>query len=110
MTVALIRPKPHWKEVHSPIPDCRAYRWGYVTVFVGQEPVIGWHLSISTPHRLPTWDEVKAARYRFVPNDVTVAMFLPPEEEYVNVHQFCFHLHQVPGDFDLVALKRQAGL
>jgi hypothetical protein len=110
MTVALIRPKPNWKEVHSPMRFCRAYRWGIVTVFVGQEPIIGWHLSISTPHRYPTWDEIREARYRFIPNDVTVAMFLPPEDEYVNLHNYCFHLHQVLSDDDMVALKTKAGL
>jgi hypothetical protein len=104
MTVALIKPKPNWKEVRCPVEHCRAYHWGDVTVFVGQEPQIGWHLSISTPYRYPTWDEIKAARYDLIPNEVTVAMFLPPREEYVNAHQFCFHLHQVPDESVLLNL------
>jgi|SRR5579862_6186427 len=87
-----------WVEFASPLPYNRAYRWGYVTVFVGQEPVIGWHLSISTPHRYPTWDEIKAARYDLIPDDVIVAMLLPPKSEYVNLHPNCFHLHQIPNE------------
>jgi hypothetical protein len=63
-----------------------------------------WHLSIShrtnehppEPGRYPTWDEIKEARYRFLPPDITVAMILPPPGEYVNVHDTCFHLWQVP--------------
>ena len=108
MTVQLIKPKPHWKEVHCPMRYCRAYRWGYVTVFVGQEPGIGWHLSISTPHRYPTWDEIRAARYDLCPHDVTLAMILPPSKEYVNLHANCFHLHQIPNEESLDATIQQA--
>ena len=54
-----------------------------------------WHLSISHPNRYPTWDEIKKARYKFMPKDITAAMFLPPEKEYINVHPNCFHLWQI---------------
>ena len=96
--------KPNWKEITNVhMPYCRIYQWGYVRVFVGQEPGIGWHLSISTPYRNPTWEEIREARYAFIPDDVTVAMILPPRAEYVNVHEFCFHLHQIPGDGVILA-------
>ena len=93
-----IAPKPNWKEIRCPVPNCRAYAWGDVRVIVGQEPRVGWHLSISTPYRNPTWEEIRAARYSFIPDDVTAAMVLPPRAEYVNIHEFCFHLYQIPGD------------
>ena len=78
---------------------------GHLTVIFGREPH-GWHLSIShrtsqtrpRPGRYPTWDEIADARYRFVPNEVTMAMLLPPREEYVNLHETTFHLHEVAGD------------
>ena len=54
-----------------------------------------WHMSISHPSRYPTWDEIKEARYKYTPNEVTMAMLLPPKEEYVNVHPNCFHLWEV---------------
>src|SRR5271167_1969316 len=62
-----------------------------------------WHLSIShrtndhppRPGRYPTWDEVGDARYRFIPDSVTMAMLLPPQAEYVNEMETCFHLWQV---------------
>lgn len=63
-------------------------------VLVAKEPA-GWHLSISHPERYPTWDEIKEARYRFTPSNVTMAMILPPPEQYVNVHSNCFHLHEI---------------
>ena len=87
-----------WLELQSPITYCRAFKWGYCTVLAGMEPGIGWHLSISTPHRYPTWDEIKTARYDLVPHNITMAMLLPPPSEYVNVHENCFHLHQMPND------------
>lgn len=107
MTLAnrgLIQSKVNWKEIASPMHYCRAYRWGYVQVFVGQEPGIGWHLSISTPYRNPTWEEIRQARYDFCPHDVTMAMVLPPVAEYLNVHEFCFHLHQIPNDGESIVL------
>jgi hypothetical protein len=73
---------------------------GHLSVFVGVEDG-GWHLSIShrradtSPGRLPSWDELKDARYRFCPDAVTMAMLLPPQAEYVNLHPTTFHLWQV---------------
>lgn len=54
-----------------------------------------WHLSISHPHRYPKWDEIRDARYKFLPTDLTFGMLLPPPEEYVNVHPNCFHLWEI---------------
>jgi hypothetical protein len=82
---------------------------GHLSVIVGQEPHHGtmrWHLSIShrtnqlrpKPGRYPHWDEIADARYRFVPDDVTMAMILPPSTEYVNLHNTVFHLHEIVGE------------
>jgi hypothetical protein len=81
-------------------PGTKAYRWGDLTVFVSPPmgPRHGWHLSISHPDRYPTWDEIKAARFRFLPNDVTMAMLLPPKEEYVNLHPNCFQLWEIDAE------------
>lgn len=64
---------------------------------------VGWHLSISHrtkdgPGRYPTWDEIVEARYRFMPGGINVAMMLPPREQYVNLHETCFHLWEVDAD------------
>jgi len=75
-------------------PGARAYRLGECLVFVGVSED-GWHLSISHPSRYPTWDEIKAARYQLTPHNITMAMILPPPNEYVNIHENCFHLWQV---------------
>jgi hypothetical protein len=67
-------------------------------VIVAWDHVNGWHLSISHPTRNPTWEEIRDARYELLPDACTVGMLLPPKAEYVNVHPYCFHLHEVPGD------------
>lgn len=68
----------------------RQFTMGPCNILIGHEPVGPgraplWHLTISTPSRHPTWDEIKVARYRLLPLDITVAMMLPPPEQYVNV-------------------------
>ncbi len=90
-----VMPLPY-REMQSPVPCCRAWQLGQCTVFAGKEPP-GWHMSISHPTRYPTWDEIREARYRFVPDAVTMVMILPPRAEYVNVHRNCFHLHEMSG-------------
>lgn len=54
-----------------------------------------WHLSIAHPSRLPSWQEVHDARYTLIPDEAVMAMVLPPKAEYVNIHEFCFHLYEL---------------
>lgn len=68
----------------------KRYSMGPCNILVGREPAganeeLLWHLTISTPSRHPTWDEIKAARYRLLPAELTFGMLLPPSEFYVNV-------------------------
>jgi hypothetical protein len=74
---------------------------GTLSAFVAQEPP-GWHLSIShrpnsfrSAGRYPAWDEIAHARYELLPDDITVAMLLPPPDEYVALHDTTFHLHEI---------------
>lgn len=89
---------------------------GHLNVLVGREPFmangkLGWHLSMShrsssilgpmggpAPGRLPTWEELKEARYRFCPDEAYMAIILPPKAEYVNIHPTTMHLHEVEGE------------
>lgn len=74
----------------------RAYTLGECSVLVTKTPRIGWHLSIAHDSRYPTWDEIAQARYRLLPEGIWCAMYLPPPEEYVNLHRFCFQIQQCP--------------
>jgi hypothetical protein len=97
-------PKPgpkEVKEIPSPVPTARAYQFGECTVMVGIEQR-RWHMSIAHRKRYPTWDEIRDARYRFIPPDINVGMLLPPPENDVNIHQNCFHLCQLTGPDPLI--------
>jgi hypothetical protein len=80
--------------LQSPIAGTRAYRVGECTILYGVENGL-WHLSISHEERLPAWEEIKWVRYQFCPKDIMMAMILPPEDQYVNLHENCFHLWQL---------------
>lgn len=92
-------------------PNLRFYQRnvedGHLTVYVCAEPHDGgprWHLSIShrtnehppKPGRYPTWDEIKDARYRFMPAAIQVAQILPPPDEFISLHETTFHLWEIP--------------
>ncbi len=82
----------YWRSVgHDPDEyELSRYTMGACNILVGREPAganneLLWHLTISTPSRHPSWDEIKTARYRLLPDDIAVAMILPPSRFYVNV-------------------------
>ena len=54
-----------------------------------------WHLSISCADRLPSYDELKGARYKYLPNVCYMAQIFPPTDEFVNVHPFTLHLWEI---------------
>ena len=53
------------------------------------------HVSFSRKFALPTWEQVKTVKDRWF-GDVDCMMVLPKKEDYVNVHQFTFHLWEMP--------------
>lgn len=54
-----------------------------------------WHLTVSCPDCSPSYNEIREARYKFIPNDVTMAELYPPKEEIANMHPFCHHLWEI---------------
>lgn len=81
-----------------PLLYSRAFAKGDLRIWVTREVAnVGarWHLSISCRNRYPVWDEIRDARYALLPDEITMAMLLPPIKEYVNLHPNCFHLHEV---------------
>lgn len=95
---------PDVKKAMSGAAGVRAFSMGECTLMVAREPLghaggLEWHLSISCQDRYPTWDEIADARDRLLPADETFGMVLPPASSYVNVHDFCFHLHRLPDGF-----------
>ena len=71
-----------------------SFKKGECTVIVSKDAGL-WHMSIAHPNRYPTWDEIKDARYEFLPDNINAAMLFPPKKEYVNLHPNCFHLWEI---------------
>lgn len=58
----------------------------------------GWeHVSVSTPFRCPTWEEMCWIKDQFWGPEDCVVQFHPARSEYVNLHQFCLHLWRPVG-------------
>lgn len=53
----------------------------------------GWeHVSVSTQHHCPNWDEMAFIKDMFWQPDDCVVQYHPPRPEYVNSHRFCLHM------------------
>lgn len=79
-------------------PGTEAYRMGACSILLSRQ-AIGWHLSVAHPSRLPTWEEARDARYALIPDEVTMALLLPPKADYVNAHEFCLQMYEVPAEY-----------
>ena len=82
-------------------PGTKAYKRGICKILISPpHNGKGWHMSISTSSRDPTWSEIRDAWYDLIHDaeNRNGAMFFPPKNEYVNLHPYCFHVHEVPLD------------
>lgn len=53
----------------------------------------GWeHVSVSLPHRCPTWEEMSAIKAMFWGDEDFVIQIHPEKENHVNQHPYCLHL------------------
>jgi hypothetical protein len=104
----LTKQRSPWHESHtelvSGVPTVYHHRRvgdGTLWAMVADEPW-GWHMSISFRDRhneltrYPTWDEIAHARDELLPADVNFVMHLPTADQYVAVHDTCFHIHEHP--------------
>ncbi len=58
----------------------------------------GWeHVSVSTPVRTPTWNEMCQIKDLFWDEEDCVVQYHPPRSEYVDNHPFCLHLWRMIG-------------
>lgn len=53
----------------------------------------GWeHVSVSLPHRCPSWDEMCEVKALFWDEEDTVMQLHPPKSQWISNHKFCLHL------------------
>lgn len=110
LPTALSKNLPVIREVDAPPPvkmlvargqlqaGTRYFRMGKAKIMLSPPTQhMGWHMSISRDDRYPDWDEVVAAWYSLVPDAEKREgmMYLPPMDEYVNVHEHCFQVHEL---------------
>jgi hypothetical protein len=58
----------------------------------------GWeHVSVSLPHRCPTWAEMDRIKRLFWDDDDAVMQLHPPRRTWVNLHPYCLHLWRPTG-------------
>lgn len=54
---------------------------------------MGWdHVSVSTPERCPTWEEMSFVKDLFFKPDETAMQLHVPADDHINHHPFCLHL------------------
>lgn len=67
------------------------YRSSYLTVIASKS--LGWeHVSVSLPHRTPTWEEMCFIKDLFWNEEDCVVQYHPPKSDYVDIHKYCLHL------------------
>ena len=68
------------------------------------------HVSVSSPWRCPTWDEMCFVKDLFWDEDDCVVQYHPKKSEYVNMAKHCLHLWRwAKGEFP-VPMKIEVGL
>lgn len=92
----------------DPVPDeADCYLVGECSVIVAREGEEDrWHISIAHPRRYPTWEEISFVRRRFVPDEPDMAMPLPGESRWLNLHENCFHLWELSDEWLREELRR----
>ena len=85
--------KANWKKF-TELEDW--YRWEDAVAHISLDDGL-WHMSISCPNRSPSWIEIKSAWYELVPDakNRCGAMLFPPQAQYVNLHENCFHVYEL---------------
>ena len=59
----------------------------------GTDEVHGWeHVSVSTQHRTPTWQEMQHIKELFWRDDECVIQYHPAAADWINDHPYCLHM------------------
>lgn len=87
---------PVWREDMYGSYSTGMFRWKGKDIAITIDRGL-WHLSVSCNHILGYY-ELKDIRYQFLPNNMFVAQVFPPREDFVNLHEFCFHLWELAPD------------
>jgi hypothetical protein len=87
-----------------------AYHIGRCFVTVVQEGDDRWHMAISMRNRVPTWDEMKYAARKVLPQDLYYVLCFPPDRDWMSVHPHCLHLIQTRDQWLIDQMKFEGGM
>jgi hypothetical protein len=80
------------------IPGPIALDYSRTTLTVIASDGLGWeHVSVSTPGRTPTWEEMCYVKDLFWAEEECVIQYHPPKAVYRNCHQHCLHMWRPVG-------------
>ena len=94
------------KIIKCPVPGAIAYEGPngiHVIESIDDTPKWGKlkHVSISRPDCYPTWDEILSVKLKLFGDRIDAMMIIPKREDYINIHENCFHLWETPESWDL---------
>ena len=64
-------------------------------------------ITMSHPSRYPNWEEIKAARYELIPDDIFMVQVLGSPKSWTNVHKNCFHLWEIRDEWLIQVMKQE---
>lgn len=50
------------------------------------------HVSLSRKSRLPTYEDMKIVKSKFIGDDIEAYQVFPAASDHVNIHEYCLHL------------------
>lgn len=53
------------------------------------------HISLSYANKLPSYEEMKEARYQICPDVGYMAQIFPPKNEFVNLHEYTLQIWEL---------------
>lgn len=89
----IIEAKEHkeWDKYGQYSTGCFKYKGKIILITIDDNK---WHMSVSANPPLGYY-ELKQIRYEFLPNFIHAAQIFPPREEFVNIHENCYHFYEI---------------
>lgn len=101
--------RAQYADVDVPVP--RVFEKGGLRALVGREPVVDgdwrWHVSVSGPGRIPTWEELVTAAHELRPG-VVFCVPMPPRTWWLNVHEHVLHAWETRDEHLVAEWRRSA--
>ena len=94
-------------KVKCPVPGATAYEGPKgICIIESIDNTPKWgnlkHVSTSKNDSYPSWDETVSVKLELFGDRKDAIMVIPKRENYVNIHENCFHLWESPEPWELM--------